>query len=83
MTRAEALARAAEWAHGAEKALEDSTQAHEDARRLMAVPGGYSTPEVSRLISLADKRSDDVHILLAVAQTWAAIAAATPEAPQP
>lgn len=83
VTRIEAVDCAAMWAQGAEQALRDSVQARADARRLMGEDAYSTSPEVSRLISLADTRSDDVHVFLAISQAWAAIAAAVPEEPRP
>lgn len=83
VTRTDAVNRAAAWADGAEQALTDSVHARADARRLMGENAYSANPEVSRLLTVADTRSDDVHTFLAFSQTWAAIAAAAPEEPRP
>lgn len=79
-TRAEALAFAAQWAESAQAAYARGARAHEDAARLMrGAPGIAQIAKAVAETSSAEQLYGDARLELTFAQTWAAIAAATPE----
>ncbi|MFF0409129.1 hypothetical protein ACFYUY_01670 [Kitasatospora sp. NPDC004745] len=78
MTRAEALAKAVEWAESAHRCY---TRAHSAYRDSLA--RNNTRFDVDRLTRLSDTEYRGAEIEAAPANAWAAIAAATHEEPQP
>ncbi|MFB7671656.1 hypothetical protein ACFC26_09585 [Kitasatospora purpeofusca] len=83
MTRTKALANAASWATSASGLYARSTRSRDDAQRLLTNGRDPFDPEVEQLAARSAADETDLHIELEFARTWAAIAAATPEEPQP
>ncbi|MEV7770498.1 hypothetical protein [Kitasatospora sp. NPDC086791] len=85
VTRPEALAKAVAWAESAHACYSRAARANDDARLTDTgrPPVAHPSAETRRLTRIAETEYRHSQIEAALASAWAAIAAATPEEPQP
>jgi hypothetical protein len=78
VTRTEALVKAIDWAESAHRCYARAHSAYKDS-----LARDNSRFDVDRLARLSDTEYRGAEIEASLATAWAAIAAATPEEPQP